>query len=129
MYLIGDNKQLPPVVDAEFFTPLQRLKGVSVGGEYLFDAVQQCFVLSVSQRQCGDHQSYCDILDHSSNKIIRTRPCEYVDQTDVTDYATKWDEVLRLLLHTASVLKYNEFKLWSLDVPIARIQGNPTRQL
>lgn len=54
-------------MDAAPFTPLQRLKGTAVEGRSLFDTVQQCFVLSVSQRQCGDQQSFRDIQDCLSN--------------------------------------------------------------
>lgn len=126
LYLVGDIKQLPPVMDAAFFTPLHRLKGAAVEGKFLFNTMQQCFVLSVSQRPSGEQQIFREILDRLSHgeslthdhQILMTRR-----SANVPEYETQWKNVLRLFPYTASVSQYNQSKLLSLYVPIARIKG------
>lgn len=126
LYLIGDIKQLPPVMDAAFFTPIHRLKGAAAEGKFLFDTMQHCFILSVSQRQRSDQQKFRDILDRLSSgnslpedhSVLMSRR-----SSNVPDYTTQWNDVLRLFPYTASVSQYNESKLLSLNVPIARIEA------
>lgn len=66
IYLIGYIKQLPPVMEAAFYTPMPRLVGATLEGRFLFDAFQKCFNLSVSQGQSNVQQQFREILDRSS---------------------------------------------------------------
>lgn len=131
LYLIGDIKQLPPVMDAAFYTPVNRLVSATSEGRALFDSFQQAFFLSVSQRQSGDQKTFREVLDRLSfgettdadHRFLMARR-----SSNVPEYGVGWKDVLRLSPYTASVAEYNEAKLLSLKVPIARIQANSNNE-
>ena len=126
-YLIGDIKQLPPVMNTSFYQPLRDIKSLEAKeGKAIFDSFQRCFFLTTSQRQSTDQYGFKEILDRISyneataedfNVLVRRRPALIVN------FNTEWKDAVRLFPTREAVHSYNLDMLQELKTPVAKIEA------
>uniref|UniRef100_A0A8D9E7N4 ATP-dependent DNA helicase n=1 Tax=Cacopsylla melanoneura TaxID=428564 RepID=A0A8D9E7N4_9HEMI len=128
LYLLGDIKQLPPVLDRPFYGT--GYKGsLHDQGQILYRSIPTCFTLNSSYRQNGEEQQFFrDLLDRLSVgqstledwQVLMTREKSRLLRNEIAEFR----DCLRLFPNNASVAAYNLQKLESLSQPVARISSD-----
>lgn len=125
LYLLGDIKQLPPVLDRPVYGT-GFLGMLADQGQLLYKTIPHCTILNTSYRQGGSDQAvFRDLLDRLSMgestvedwRLLMTREKSKLGSNDQTHFK----DSLRLFPDNHSVRNFNFNKLKSLNQPTAKI--------
>ena len=124
--LVGDLRQLPPVLDAALYSTGEC--SVDNYGVLAYRQFNRVVKLSISHRQAGNDEEqilFRNILERLSQGNSTVEDWQHLmTRTKINVSEEEWrlfDEALRLFTTNAEVDEYNKLKLVSTNNPIARI--------
>lgn len=134
VYIIGDIKQLPPVMDRAPYSK-GLTNGIGLNGQMAYKSFEHCIILGQSQRQAGtnpDQIYFRELLDRLSfgqSSLEDWKKLSTRSISKVNNYQSEFKDAIRLFPTRELVNNYNSLKLREIGEPVVKINAkhnNPT---